>query len=145
MESLKASLVLSEARVAEFETEKSDRAEVARNTLVETATEMGMSGHDDLQTETLENLIASWEASHPAPEPVVMQPIDNTPTEEVAEASSNEDTRVVANFLNGVLVESDEKIYARCYNSWAKAWNGTLATDETNMRAQSFEEIKEMI
>ena len=105
-----------------------------------------MSGHEDLQTETLENLIASWEASHPEPEVVEMKPIDESPVEIETPAVASEESRpVVANFLNGTLVESDEDLYARCYNAWARAWNGTLAGDEGAMKAKSYEQIKEMI
>ncbi len=146
IEALKADLVLSQARVAEFETAESEREENIRSALVEKAADMGMSGHDDLKTETLENLIASWEDSHPVSEPVVMEAVDSTPTEEPVMASEPaSEERVVANYLNGVLVSSEEGIYARCYNAWAKAWNGTLASDESEMRAKTFEEIKEMI
>jgi hypothetical protein len=146
IESLKADLVLASSRVAEFEAAEEARAEEARASLVERATEIGMSGHEDLQSETLENLIASWEASHPEPTAVEMKPIDDSPAEmETPVVASEEETPVVANFLNGRLVESDEGIYARAYNAWASAWNGTLAGDEGNMRAKTYEEIKEMI
>ena len=146
IESLKADLVLASSRVAEFEAAEEARAEEARASLVERATEIGMSGHEDLQSETLENLIASWEASHPEPTAVEMKPVDESPAEmEAPVVASEEERPVVANFLNGKLVESDEGIYARAYNAWASAWNGTLAGDEGNMRAKTYEEIKEMI
>lgn len=146
IESLKADLVLASSRVSEFEAADDARAEEARASLVEKATEIGMSGHEDLQTETLENLIASWEASHPEPEVVEMKPIDESPVEIETPAVASEESRpVVANFLNGTLVESDEDLYARCYNAWARAWNGTLAGDEGAMKAKSYEQIKEMI
>ena len=146
IESLKADLVMANSRVGEFEAAEEARAEEARTSLVEKATEIGMSGHEDLQTETLENLIASWEASHPEPEAVEMKPVDESPAEMETPAIASEESRpVVANYLNGTLVESDEELYARCYNAWAKAWNGTLAGDEGNMKAQMYEDIKEMI
>ena len=146
IESLKADLVLASSRVAEFEAAEEARAEEARASLVERATEIGMSGHEDLQSETLENLIASWEASHPEPTAVEMKPVDESPAEmEAPVVASEEEKPVVANYLNGKLVESDEDIYARCYNAWASAWNGTLAGDEGNMRAKTYEEVKEMI
>ena len=146
IESLKADLVLASSRVAEFEALDEARAEEARASLVERATEIGMSGHEDLQSETLENLIASWEASHPEPAEVEMKPVDESPAEmEAPVVASEEEKPVVANFLNGRLVESDEEIYGRAYNAWASAWNGTLAGDEGNMRAKTYEEIKEMI
>jgi len=146
IESLKADLVLASSRVSEFEAMEEARAEEARASLVEKATEIGMSGHEDLQSETLENLIASWEASHPEPTAVEMKPIDESPVEMEAPVVASEESKpVVANFLNGTLVESDEDIYARCYNAWASAWNGTLAGDEGNMKAKTYEQIKEMI
>ena len=146
IESLKADLVLASSRVSEFEAMEEARAEEARASLVEKATEIGMSGHEDLQSETLENLIASWEASHPEPTAVEMKPIDESPAEMEAPVVASEESKpVVANFLNGTLVESDEDIYARCYNAWASAWNGTLAGDEGNMKAKTYEQIKEMI
>jgi len=146
IESLKADLVLASSRVSEFEAADEARAEEARASLVEKATEMGMSGHEDLQSETLENLIASWAASHPEPIAVEMKPIDDSPVEmETPAVASEESKPVVANYLNGNLVESDEDIYARCYNAWAKAWNGTLGVEESSMKAQSYETIKEMI
>ena len=90
--------------------------------------------------------IASWEASHPEPTAVEMKPVDESPAEmEAPVVASEEEKPVVANYLNGRLVESDEDIYARCYNAWASAWNGTLAGDEGNMRAKTYEEVKEMI
>ena len=146
IEALKADLVLASSRVAEFEAADEARAEEARASLVERATEMGMSGHEDLQSETLENLIASWEASHPEPTAVEMKPIDESPVEmETPAVASEEEKPVVANYLNGTLVESDEEIYSRCYNAWAKAWNGTLGVEESAMKAESYETIKEMI
>jgi len=145
IEELTASLVLAESRVAEFEAAEIERVEEARMVLVTRASEIGMSGHEDLKSETLETLIASWEASHPDPEPVVMEPVDAEPETPVIASEEVASTSVVANYLNGNLVESDEGIYARCYNAWAKAWNGTLAGDESNMKALPYDEIKEMI
>lgn len=146
MESLKADLVMATTRIAEYEAVESDRVEAERTTLVEKATEIGMSGHEDLKTETLETLIASWEEAHPEPTPVEMTPVESVekPAEEIVEAS--EDTPMVENFLNGRLVKNDEKIYAKAWNAWASAWNQTLATDEKQrMRAVGYDELKEMI
>jgi hypothetical protein len=146
MESLKADLVMATSRIAEYETVESDRIESERTTLVEKATEIGMSGHEDLKTETLETLIASWEEAHPEPTPVEMTPVESVekPVEEIVEASN--DTPMVENFLNGRLVKNDEKIYAKAWNAWASAWNQTLATDEKQrMRAVGYDELKEMI
>ncbi len=147
IEELTASLVLAESRVAEFEAAEEARVEEARMALVNKASEIGMTGHDDLRSETLESLIASWEAAHPEPSPVVMEEVTSEPSTEVdAPVIASEEAKpVVANYLNGSMVESDEDIYSRCYNAWAKAWNGTLARNESNMRAKTYDEIKEMI
>tara|TARA_R110002012_G_scaffold223489_2_gene395483 strand:+ start:11852 stop:13753 length:1902 start_codon:yes stop_codon:yes gene_type:complete len=143
IEELRASLVLANSQVDEFKALEDARIESSRMELVSRASEMGMSGHDDLKAETLETLIASWEASHPVTETVEMKPIDETPA--VASTEVEAPKAVVANYLNGSMVESDEGIYSRCYNAWAKAWNGTLAGNESEMRAKSYEQIKEMM
>ena len=145
IEELTASLVLAESRVAEFEAAEEARVEEARMTLVNKASEIGMTGHEDLKSETLESLIASWEAAHPEPTPVVMEEVTSEPIADTPAIASEEAKPVVANYLNGSMVESDEDIYSRCYNAWAKAWNGTLARNESNMRARTYDEIKEMI
>ncbi len=146
IEALKADLVLASSRVAEFESAEAARVESDRIALVEKASEMGMTGHEDLKAETVERLIASWETAHPEPTPVVMEEVISEVSEEEPVIASSTPKRVVANYLNGRMVESDEDIYARCWNAWAKAWNGTLATDENDrMRAPTFAERKEMI
>jgi hypothetical protein len=145
IEALKADLVLASSRVAEFEAAEAARIESDRMTLVERASEMGMSGHDDLKAETLETLIASWEASHPEPTPVVMESVESEPSAEIPVEASEAPRSVVANYLNGKMVETDESIYARAWNAWAKAWNGTLAVDEkARMAAPRYEDMKEM-
>jgi len=149
IETLKADLVLASSRVAEFEAAEAERIESDRMTLVEKATEMGMSGHDDLKAETLETLIASWSEAHPDPTPVVMESVeavtDEDETVETPAVASETPRAVVANYLNGKIVESDEDIYARAWNAWAKAWNGTLAIDEkARMSAPTYDELKEM-
>ena len=146
IEAIQAELILSKARVQEYEDTENARVEEDRQNLVDEATTLGMSGHDDLSTDTLTTLIASWREAHPEPEPVELKPVEESTT--VVEAS--EDTEapraVVANFLNGKLVESDEEIYERCWNAWAKAWNGTLAHEEkSTMRAPMYAETKELI
>jgi len=143
IEALKADLVMANSRVNEFEAIESQRIEDERVALVSKASEMGMSGHDDLKTETLTTLIASWEASHPVETPVEMKPIDEKPSVIASEETKKEEP-VVANYLNGVLVESSEDIYSRCWNAWAKAWNGTLSGDESTMKAPMYKDVKEM-
>jgi hypothetical protein len=108
---------------------------------------MGMTGHEDLKAETIERLIASWADAHPEPTPVVMESVESV-TEDTVETpavASETPKAVVANYLNGKIIESDEDIYARAWNAWAKAWNGTLAIDEkARMAAPTYEEVKEM-
>lgn len=147
IENLKADLVLASSRVAEFESAEAGRVESERMALVSTASEMGMTGHEDLQTETIERLIASWSMAHPEPEPVVMESVESVAsTEPEPVAASEAPKAVVANYLNGRLVESDEDIYSRCWNAWAKAWNGTLTGDErATSLAPTYDKMKEMI
>jgi hypothetical protein len=141
IEALKASLVLEKARIAEFEAAETARAEENRMELVRKASELGLSGHDEFTTETLESMIASWEASRPVVEEKVveMAPVEASVSSE-AVVEEKADEPVVANYLNGQLVESSESLYARCYNSWVNAYNGVIATDETP--ALRYEELK---
>lgn len=143
IEAMQAELVLANSRVAEFEAQVAAKAEEERMTLVTKASELGMSGHDDLSTPTLETLIASWEEAHPAPTPVEMTPIaSETKPVEAVEAS---ETPQVANYLNGKMVSNDEKLYAKAFNLWANTWNKTLAgAERTRMSAPSYNDIKEM-
>ena len=146
IESLKAELVLASSRVAEFEAAEDARIEEERVALVEQASEMGMSGHDDLKADTIRSLIASWEAAHPEPAPVVMEPVESEPSVEETPAVASETPKaVVANYLNGKMVETDEGVYAKAWNAWAKAWNGTLSVEEkAKMAAPSYDAMKEM-
>jgi hypothetical protein len=143
IEAMQAELVLANSRVAEFEAQVAAKAEEERMTLVTKASELGMSGHDELSTPTLETLIASWEEAHPAPTPVEMTPIaSETKPVEAVEAS---ETPQVANYLNGRLVANDEAVYAKAFNLWANTWNKTLAgAERTRMAAPSYNDIKEM-
>lgn len=138
VESLRAELVLREAKIAEFEAAEVARAEDARLGLVATATEMGLKGHEDFTSETLNTMIASWEASRPVvAEPVVEMspavPASSAPVE------ASESGPVVANYLNGQLIESPETLYARCYNSWAKAYNQVMVGET---KAKMFENLE---
>jgi hypothetical protein len=143
IEAMQAELVLANSRVAEFEAQVAAKAEEERMTLVTKASELGMSGHDELSTPTLETLIASWEEAHPAPTPVEMTPIaSETKPVEAVEAS---EAPQVANYLNGRLVANDEAVYAKAFNLWANTWNKTLAgAERTRMAAPSYNDIKEM-
>jgi hypothetical protein len=146
MESLKAQLVLANARVNEFEAAEAARVEESRMELVSEASELGMEGHEELSTDTLKSLIASWREAHPDPEPVEMAPVAEPQVASEEVIASEKSTAVVANYLNGKVVETDESTYAKAWNAWASAWNKTLAVAERNsMRAPNFEERKEMI
>lgn len=143
IEAMQAELVMANSRVAEFEAQVAAKAEEERMTLVSKASELGMSGHDELSSPTLETLIASWEEAHPAPTPVEMTPIaSETKVVETIEAS---ETPQVANYLNGKMVSNDEAVYAKAFNLWANTWNRTLAgAERTRMSAPSYKDIKEM-
>jgi len=139
MEALRAELVLREAKIAEFEAAEQARAEQSRLALVNKASELGLKGHDDFSMETLEKVIASWESSRPAPveEPAVeMKPVE--PASEPVEASTSSEP-VVANFLNGKKMETPQTLYARCYNSWAKAYNQVMVGET---KAKMFEDLE---
>ena len=144
MEAVKADLVLANSRIAEYEAVEAQRVEDERMALVTKASDLGMSGHEELSTPTLETLIASWEEAHPAPVPVEMTPVVSE-EKSVEEAVASDDTPVVANYLNGRIVSNDEKVYAKAWNAWASAWNQTLATDEkARMAAPRYDTLKEM-
>jgi len=148
MEALQAELVLARAELEEMKAHEAAQAEEVRLGLVASATELGLKGHEDLSSDTLTNLIASWEASHPAEPVVEMTPA--VPASESAVASEEVKTAepVVANYLNGKVVETPQSLYAQAWNAWASAWNKTLSGTERNdqrISAPKFEEMKEMI
>ena len=146
MLALKEKLVLAEAAIAAFESEKAEAAEANRLSLVQKASEIGLSGVDDFSSEMLERVIASWEASRPAPKE--LSPATPAAQEAVVEASEAPEvkTSVVANYLNGELVESEESTYEKAWNAWASAWNGNLSSiDKDQLKAPLYKEAKEMI
>ena len=141
---LKEKLVLAEAKIAAFEAAEAEAKEASRLELVSKATEMGLSGVDEFSSEMLERVIASWEASRPAPKEMI--PAAPASQEAVVEATETPESReVVANFLNGERIESDKVIYGKAWNAWASAWNGNLSSVDKELRAPMFDEIKEMI
>ena len=145
MEALQAELVLANARVAEFEAEKIARAEEERSGFVAKASELGMTGHEDLSKDTLVSLIASWEAAHPEPTPVEMTPVESVEKVEASVETPTASSPVVANYLNGKMISTDEQIYARAWNAWASAWNSTLGVEEKkSMAAPTYSQKKEM-
>jgi hypothetical protein len=136
IEALKASLAERENELAEIRAAEEAKAEEVRASLVEKATSLGMSGHEDLPSSSLESLIASWESSKPA---VEMKPIKaSTETTEVSRPVSED---VVANFLNGRKLNTPEAIYEKAFNVWASAWNKTHP--EFDMKAPTYVEAKE--
>jgi len=141
MEALRAELVLREAKIAEFEAAEVARAEDARVALVEKATELGLKGHDDFSAETLNSVIASWEASRPAPveEVVEMTPAEPASSEPVEASEKSEP--VVANYLNGKVVSSKESLYSRAYNAWVDAYNGVMINADESP-ALTYEQLK---
>jgi len=148
MEALQAELVLARAELEEMKAHEAAQTEEVRLGLVASATELGLKGHEDLSSDTLTNLIASWEASHPAEPVVEMTPA--VPASESAVASKESKTAepVVANYLNGKVVETPQSLYAQAWNAWASSWNKTLSGTERNdqrISAPNFEEMKEMI
>jgi len=147
MEALQAELVLARAELEEMKAHEAAQTEEVRLGLVASATELGLKGHEDLSSDTLTNLIASWEASHPAEPVVEMTPA--VPASESAVASEESKTAepVVANYLNGKVVETPESVYSQAWNAWASTWNSTLSGQESSdnrIRAPKYSELKEM-
>lgn len=140
MEELRAQLILANAIVDEFHAKEAASAEESRMELVSKASELGMKGHDDLNTETLEGLIASWVNAHPEPVATEMKPVEAS-TSVGIDAPSMKTESVVSNYLNGEKLDTPESAYAAAWNMWAKNWNGCMAGDE--MSAPSYEEAKQ--
>ena len=147
VEALRAELILAQATIEEFKAAEAAAVEEARQTLVKEASDLGLKGHEDLSSDTIKSLIASWKEAHPDPEPVVMEAATPASDEEVAQSveASEAPSSVVANYLNGNMVESDEDLYARTYNAWAKAWNSTLSAADRKIgfAAMTYEELKD--
>mgnify|MGYP003132810146 CR=1 FL=1 len=145
-EALKADLILAQATIAEYKAIEAKKIEDTRLSLVASATEMGLKGHEDLSSETIESLIASWKESRPSSEPTEMKSVEPAVASESPAPVQSE--AVVANFLNGRIIETPESVYERAYNAWASAWNKTLSGVEARndrFKAPNYEEIKEMI
>ena len=148
MEALQAELVLARAELDEMKAHEASQAEESRLALVASATELGLKGHEDLSSDTLTNLIASWEASRPAKPVVEMAPAVPASESAVASEEVKSAEPVVANYLNGKMVETPQNLYAQAWNAWASAWNKTLSGNERSdkrISAPKFEEMKEMI
>ena len=115
---MEKALILANSRIAEFEAKAAEEAENARLALVKEASEIGLKGHEALPSDTIKELMASWEASRPAHKE--MKPVEPA---ENAVASVSSSTAVVANYLNGNLVESPEAEYAASFNALVAAYN----------------------
>jgi len=144
-EKLKADLILAQATIAEYKAIEAKKVEDERLGLVAKATEMGLKGHEDLSSETITQLIASWESAKPTIEEVEMKPATPAVASEQVKPVSQS---VVANYLNGKIVETPEEVYEKAYNAWASAWNKTLSgveATEGRFVAPKYNDIKEMI
>jgi hypothetical protein len=144
-EKLKADLILAQATIAEYKAIEAKKVEDERLGLVAKATEMGLKGHEDLSSETITQLIASWESAKPTVEEVEMKPATPAVASEQVKPVSQS---VVANYLNGKIVETPEEVYEKAYNAWASAWNKTLSgveATEGRFVAPKYNDIKEMI
>tara|TARA_Y100000004_G_C8956848_1_gene431290 strand:+ start:1990 stop:4362 length:2373 start_codon:yes stop_codon:yes gene_type:complete len=144
IEALKASLAEREAELETIKAAEAAKAEEMRLSLVAKATDLGMSGHDDLGAEVLESLIASWEAAKPSPveeEVVEMKPIKASTDTEVVSKPVSEEGAVVANYLNGRKVHTPEAIYEKAFNVWASAWN--MTNPDSDSKAPTYAEAKE--
>lgn len=143
MEALQAELVLARAELEEMKAMEASKHEEARLELVASANELGLKGHEDLSSETLTSLIASWEASRPATPVVEMKPAEPAMASETP-PSSPVSEKVVANYLNGKIVKTPESLYEQAWNAWASAWNKTLSGGETTderIRAPKYTEL----
>ena len=142
LEQAKADLILANARIGAFEQDKADKAEADRQTVVDEATALGLNGHEDLSTEVVTNLIASWKEAQPAEEEeiVELEPVKTATTEEVIASTPEPEAEVyVANFFNGSHLKTAEDIYARAFNSWVAAYNRGLGVADD--RATRFEDL----
>jgi len=125
LEDAQAKLVLANALNDKHEAEASAKVEADRQVLVEKASSLGLKGHESLSSDVITSLIASWETANPSTPEVVME--EATPAvASTSESPSKGRTVVVANYLNGRLVENDETLYAKAWNAWASAFNSGI-------------------
>ena len=142
LEQAKADLILANATIEAFQQKEAEKAEADRQTVVDEATALGLSGHEDLSTEVITNLIASWKEAQPAEEEeiVELEAVKTPSTEEViASTPAPEGEVYVANFINGTHLKTAEDIYARAFNSWVAAYNRGLGVADD--RATRFEDL----
>jgi hypothetical protein len=140
IEALKASLAERDAELNAIKAAEDAKAEEIRLSLVNKATEMGIAGVADLPSETIETIIASFEAKIVVEEPMVeMKPVKASETP--VETPVKESGEVVANYLNGRKLQTPEAIYEKGFNVWANAWNKTVS--ESHLRSPLYAEAKE--
>ncbi len=139
LEALKASLAEKEAELNAIKAAEEAKAEEARLALVEKATELGIAGVSDLPSETIESIIASFEAKITTEEVVEMKPVEASEASPVESKPSS--TSVVSNWLNQRRLNTPEEIYEKAWNVWAKSWNQF----ESTHKAPLYAEIKEKI
>ena len=66
-----------------------------------------------------------------------MKPVATIASEESAPVAQS----MVANYLNGSLVETPSDAYAAAWNWWASKWNNSLSASESDVRAKKYEEM----
>jgi hypothetical protein len=137
IEALKASLASREEELNAIKAAEEAKAEEGRLALVEKATEMGIAGVSELPAETINSIIASFEAARPE---VDMKPVVASESVEVEESPVS-DEPVVANFLNRRKVETPESIYEKAYNVWATAYRKAYSGE--NFTIPLYAEAKE--
>lgn len=145
IEALKASLAERDEQLNAIKVAEDAKAEESRLALVEKATELGIAGVADLPSETIETIMASFEAKMPVAE--VASPVkEMTPVASNVEATEKtpvESEEVIANYLNRKLVKTPVSLYAKAWNAWAGAWNQTLsAAERESSGAPTFEEAR---
>jgi len=137
LEAAQAKLVLANAINEQHDAEASAKVEADRAILVEEASSLGLKGHETLSGEVIESLIASWQLANPATPEVVME--EATPAIASTIETPTEGRVVVANYLNGRIVENDETLYAKAWNAWASAFNSGLTDGDS---APMYAELK---
>ena len=138
LEALKASLAEKDAQLNAIKAAEDAKAESHRVSLVEKATEMGIAGVSELPSETIETIMASFEAKTVVSEEVDMKPIVAS---ESIESPVKASESTVANYLNGRKLQTPEEIYEKGFNVWANAWNQTVS--DKSIRSPLYAEAKE--
>ena len=82
------------------------------------------------------------EEAHPEQDEVVMQPVEAKIEDLGNPETPEQDEAIVANWLNKSKMETPETVYAKAYNTWVSAWNGTLSGGEDRFRASTYEQLR---